>query len=110
MKLPNQDKAYIPPGKLENYLLSETHAVGKSKARFFRGIGFDETKANLLEHGLTAIAHTQDVKRVMTSPYGMKYVVEGTLETPHGRNVQIVTVWIIEVGQKSPRFVTAYPV
>jgi len=43
MRLPNGTNAYVPREKLVEYLLSETHAVGKSKARFFRGFGFDET-------------------------------------------------------------------
>ena len=42
MKLPNRENAYIPPRKLTEYLLSETHSIGKSKAKFFRAIGFDE--------------------------------------------------------------------
>jgi len=109
MKLPNRDKVYIPPGKLEHYLLSEIHPVGRLKARFFRGIGFEETNINSLEQGLLAIAHEQAIKSIVASPYGMKYIIEGTLETPTGRNVEIVTVWVIEIGQKAPRFVTAYP-
>jgi len=34
MELPNKEKAYIPLAKLKDYLLSETHSVGKSKAKF----------------------------------------------------------------------------
>jgi hypothetical protein len=41
MKLPNADKAYVPPNKLLDYLLSLSHPVGGSKARFFRSAGFD---------------------------------------------------------------------
>ncbi len=33
MLLPNRDKAYIPEAKLVDYLLSETQAIGKSKAQ-----------------------------------------------------------------------------
>lgn len=58
MQLPSKGKAYIPPGKLMGYLLSETHAVGKSKAKFFRALGFDETNVTQLEEGLLAIERT----------------------------------------------------
>ena len=43
MQLPNRLQAYIPSEKLSAYLLSETHAVGKAKATFFRALGFNET-------------------------------------------------------------------
>ena len=43
MMLPNAEDAYIPPEKLTDYLLLETHAVGKSKAKFFRSHGYKTT-------------------------------------------------------------------
>jgi hypothetical protein len=49
LRLPNKEKAYIPRHKILDYLLSEKHAVGKSKARFFRSLGFDESNAGELE-------------------------------------------------------------
>jgi Domain of unknown function (DUF6883) len=84
MKLLNRENAYIPPPKLIDYLLSETHSVGRSKAKFWRAIGFDETNVEVLEQGLMAIAHAEDVKEIVSSPYGMKYVIEGSLQTPTG--------------------------
>ena len=109
MKLPNRENAYIPPAKLTGYLLSETHSVGKAKAGFFRLIGFDEARVDTLEQGLLAIARSEEVREVTPSPHGTKYVVEGALETPTGRLVQVRTVWIVELDQDRPRFVTAYP-
>ena len=109
MKLPNWENAYIPPPKLGGYLLSETHAVGRPKARFWRAIGFDETSVETLERGLLTIAYSEDVKEVVSSPHGVKYIIEGTLQTPTGRTVQVRTVWIIETSQNRPRFVTADP-
>lgn len=52
MPLPNSEQAYVPPEKLTGYLLFETHAVGKEKARFFRAYGFTKENAHLLEQGL----------------------------------------------------------
>jgi hypothetical protein len=109
VKLPNRENAYIPPAKLTGYLLSESHAVGKAKAGFFRLIGFDGTQVNTLEQGLLAIARSEEVREVLPSPHGTKYVVEGALETPMGRRIQMRTVWIVEFDQERPRFVTAYP-
>jgi hypothetical protein len=90
--------------------LSETHAVGRSKARLFRSLGFNENNVSLLKQGLIAIAHSEDVKEVISSPYGVKYIIEGLLQTPVGDSIRIRTIWIIEKGQERPRFVTAYPV
>jgi hypothetical protein len=110
MKLPNRENAYVPTSKLRDYLLSEAHPVGRWKARFFRALGFDETNVDVLEQHLIAIAHFEDVKDVVPSAHGTKYVIEGSLQTPAGSPVQVRTVWIIDAGQDRPRFVTAYPV
>ncbi len=109
MKLPNRDFAYVPQAKIKDYLLSETHVVGRSKAKFFRMFGFDETNIDALEQGLIKIAQTQDVKDELPSPHGKKYIIDGTLSTPLGKSVKVETVWIIDIGQEKPRFITAYP-
>jgi len=110
MQLPNRGQAYIPPQKLSGYLLSETHAVGSAKAKVFRALGFDESNINLLEQGLLTIARSIKVREVVSSPHDIKYVIEGSLDTPRGTSLLIRTVWILETGEDSPRFVTAYPV
>ena len=109
MKLPFRQFTYIPSGKLLGYLLSENHAVGKAKAKFFRLVGFDVHDADMLEQGLIAIAQEQPVVEVVTSPYGTKYIIDGPLTAPNGRTIHIRTVWIIENNVSEPRFVTAYP-
>jgi hypothetical protein len=90
-------------------LLSETHAVGRAKAKFLRLFGFDESNISLLEQGLLAIVKTQEVASVTSSSHGTKYVVAGSLQTPTGGLINLRTVWIIDKGQDRPRFVTAIP-
>lgn len=109
MHLPYRSNAYIPATKLTEYLLSETHPLGKAKARFFRSFGFDETNLDVFEQGLLAVAQEQEIQEVKRSPYGAKYVIEGILPTPSGLSVSIRTVWILETGEVRPRFVTAHP-
>ena len=109
MKLPNNEEAYVPISKLIDYLLSETHISGKSKSKFFRMFGFNETNLEMLEQGLLAIAKTQDVVEITTSPHGTKYKIDGSLFTPINRFVRVKTVWIVEKDQDIPRFVTAHP-
>lgn len=110
MRLPNAEEAQIDRNKLKRYLLSETHPVGRSKAKFFRGAGFDESKGVVLEQELIAIAKTEEVVETVSSRHGVKFVVDGTANTPSGKRIKLRTVWIIERGQDRPRFVTTYPV
>lgn len=107
--MPNAEDAYIPQEKLTDYLLSETHAVGKFKAGFFRAHGYNEDNLNLLEQDLLSVPRYNEMYEQITSPYGTKYAVKGVLETPRGTTVTVNTVWIVEPPDERPRFVTAYP-
>lgn len=109
MRLPNAENAYIPASKLTDYLLSETHPIGRAKAQLLLAAGFDRNNVNILEQGLIAIAHIEEVREVTPSAYGTKYVIDGSLRSPNGSLVQLRTVWIIDRNHSDPRFITAYP-
>jgi hypothetical protein len=109
MEFPNRENAYIPLSKLKDYLLSETHLVGKSKAKFLRSAGFNEMNIDMLIQGLISIAHSGDIKEVLSSTHGVKYVIDGLLRTPAGGSIEMRTIWITDKGQVRPCFVTAYP-
>ncbi|MBL7074626.1 hypothetical protein ISS37_05230 [candidate division KSB1 bacterium] len=109
MKLPKRENAYVPPGKLARYLLSEMHPVGKSKAKFFQSVGFYGSNVDILERSLVMIAHSNEVSETKKTSHGTKYLVDGEIQTPDGMLVQLRTVWIIDAGKDTPRFVTAYP-
>jgi len=109
VRLPQWESAWVHPSKLTDYLLSETHEEGAGKAAFLRSVGFSESNADLLEAGLLAIAHEEEVARTEVTPYGVKYVVYGTMHAPDGEIIELLTVWSIDAGQESPRLVTAYP-
>ena len=109
MQLPNCVSAFIEPQKLTRYLLSETHTVGKAKAKFFRALGFNETNVVLLENELLRIAKEVPFDEVMNTVHGPKYVITGEIVTPLGKSITILTVWIINTGEIAPRFVTARP-
>lgn len=111
MKLPFRENAYVPKEKLIDYLLSETHAGGKSKAKFFRSVGFNDSNISLLEKSLLKIARTtEEIKDMSESIHGVKYVIDGKIHTPSKKIVKVRTIWILEPNQKAPRFVTTYPV
>jgi hypothetical protein len=50
-----------------------------------------------------------EVESVITSPHGTKYIIDGLLQGTIGIQARIRTVWIIDIGEERPRFVTAYP-
>lgn len=108
MKLPHNDRLEIPQRKIVNYLLDLTHPEGRGKAIFFIHFGFSVDKWEDLAFALRKHGSEHDVSKVETSPFGMRYVVEGTLETPDGRNPQVRSVWFVENGKEITRFVTAY--
>ena len=110
MKLPNSSKAIIPKEKLIDYLLSESHPVGSSKAKFFRGLGFDEKNIDQLAKLLLQIGKSNNIKNVRKFTYGTNYMIEGIIETPVGKTVRIITVWFTKTEKSRPSFVTAYPV
>jgi hypothetical protein len=109
MRLPGAESADVPLEKLVGYLLSLAHPVGRSKAVFFRGLGYDEDDVELLAAGLKQIAADNEVAEVETTEFGIKYAVEGPLVTPSGVTTSLRTVWIVRSGEEAPRFVTAYP-
>jgi hypothetical protein len=93
MKLPNARAARVDRKKLEGYLLSSTHPIGRPKAQFFLAMGFGETDAAILECALLEMARTGEVAETTTSPHGVKYTVNGMLSTPSGRRVKLRTIW-----------------
>lgn len=109
MKLPNAESAFIPKEKLTQYLLSETHPVGRAKAAFFRTAGYNDSTVSLLEARLLELARANEVTQVNETNRGTKFVIEGEITTPSRRSVRLRTVWIIEPHEPRPRFVTAYP-
>ena len=96
--------------KVTRYLLAPDHPDGGSKARFFLGRGYRTARPERLVDDLLAIARTGTVAETLWTPHGIKYIVDGTVETPDGSRVRLRTVWVVEAMKPRPRFVTAYPI
>ena len=108
MKLPNPDKAIIPREKIEGYLLSPIHSVGRHKAVFFNSLGYTQAKWQTLEHDIRKLL-TGDAQPTEETEYGRKYEIRTSITGPKGRSAAIITAWIIPYGEEIPRFITAYP-
>jgi len=86
MKLPNMEAAVVSEDKITGYLLSPTHRDGHHKAAFFLGFGFTADAWQALAAALLKHAADHGVAKVENTPFGTRYVVEGTIDTPYGTN------------------------
>lgn len=100
--------AVIPAEKLRDYLLSSAHPIGRYKSTFFRSLGYAQDQWHVLERDLRAHL-SNDARSIGLTEYGQKFSVSGLLSGPNGRSAAVVTVWIILTGERTPRFVTAFP-
>ena len=109
MKLPNRERAYVAQEKITLYLLSHRNPRARGKARFFSAFGFRIERWRDLADALKVHGATHEVTETLEVDGGVKYVVDGVLDTPDGRNPLVRTVWMVDAGNSVPRFITAYP-
>jgi hypothetical protein len=109
VKLPNLENAVVSERKVVAYLLDPKHPDGAAKAAFFNALGFHAGQWSILADALKQVAAENEVAQTMQTVHGQKYVVEGLISTPIGRDAMVRTVWIVDAGQTTPRLVTAYP-
>lgn len=108
-RIPSADDAIIDAEKLYGYILSSSHPIGRFKAAVFQKLGYSGENWKILENCLKEIILSNAVVEIEDTEYGRKYIVEGFTISPSGKNVHLVTVWIILKEEIAPRFVTAYP-
>jgi hypothetical protein len=108
MKLPSQD-AIIAPAKLRDYLLSEEHPDGRSKARYLARLGYSREEWERLSRDLREQILPLEARAVGESPWGSKYEILGVLRGPSGRAAWIRSIWIVRQQETRPRLVTLTP-
>jgi hypothetical protein len=108
MILPSAANARVDPAKIQLYLLSSSHPIGRAKARFFRRLGFAAARWEQLRDALLEHARRGDATPAPAGRFGQKYLIRGMLQGPLDR-ARVASVWIIRVGTSEPVFVTAYP-
>ena len=107
--LPHADHAIVDEAKIGDDLLSDTHPVGRFKARVFHSLGYTveswtRRRDDLLHHGQTGT-----VQRIEMNAYGMKVVISAKLKGSNGASRPFRTVWLIQDHSRQPRLVTAFP-
>ena len=109
MKMPRAHQAYVQRAKITEYLLSPTHPDGRDKAAFFHHFGFRAEEWSLLADALRTHTLEYDVAKAQDTPFGIRYIIEGEIPTPSGRQPLVRSVWFVETGTTTPRLVSAYP-
>lgn len=100
------DRLLVEDRKLTDYLLSEDHEHGASKARFFLGIDFSTKALGWFASALVEQAKSGKLSLSRTD-FGNKYVIVGDILSPNGRSYRVRTVWIED--ETRIRLVTAIP-
>ena len=109
MKLPNYEQAFLPREKIADYLLSDSHPRGRTKAAFFKRFGFTQENWQLLAKALTEHAANYDAVLVDPTEFGLCYDIYDELTTPSGRTPTILSAWVFDTGSETPRFISAFP-
>lgn len=109
MKIPNRENAAVAIRKITEYLLSDTHPIGRGKAAFFKKFGFESSNPGAFEAAMIIHADEREIEKETNSEYGTKYELRCELNTPDNRNPCIVSIWMISDGSENPSLVTAYP-
>ena len=109
MKLPNAEQAVVEREKIADYLLNPAHPDNAGKAPFFVALGFRPDDWPALATALGKLAVAAEVAKSMVTPHGVKYVLDGRMETPGSKMPMVRTIWIVDRGWHKPRLVTAYP-
>jgi hypothetical protein len=109
MKLRGVERADIREAKIVKYLLSTSHRAGKSKAAFFMEFGFEPERWEELDRALRQHATDNEVARDEKTRFGTRYVIDGPLQAPDGRMLNVGTAWFIDNEGDAPRFITAHP-
>jgi len=109
MQLPSIEEAHVPDSKISDYLLADHHPTGRSKSLFFRNLGFQKDQPAALRRALLQHAADNEVSSLQQRSFGAKYLIDGRISGPNGRSALVRSIWFIEVGDRSPRLITAYP-
>ncbi len=105
MKLP--EDTVIAQEKLVRYLLLPREEADKSK--FLKAAGYTLAQWPLLERDIRQVLRTHEAKLTQTSAFGTLYEIRASWQSPNGRRLAVITVWIRLAESGQVRFVTLYP-
>jgi filamentous hemagglutinin len=95
--------------KITQYLLNDEHPQGGLKSKFLKGFGFSRHRPDELKEALEAHPIKNVLSRTEATDWGIRFVIDCSIDSPDGRNPCIRTVWQLEENSGHPKFVTAFP-
>ena len=108
MLLPFAEKAYFDDQKLVNYCLSESHIIGKHKARVFKvALGITATDFLILKDSILIAILLNEATFTGSNQQEDLYSVDFIMHYI-GRSVIIRTAWIVRFDELFPRLVSCY--
>lgn len=107
--LPNYEKAFIDPAKIRDYILSQSHPIGRFKAALFLKMGYAQENWKQLADDIANHHLPMEAEPLEKTRYGQKYAITGLIRVPNGKIVLLRSIWIILNGEDLPRFITIYP-
>jgi hypothetical protein len=109
MRIPNAERAIIIQEKITLYLLNVEHKRGGSKAVLLTSFGYTADDWSRLADDLRTYHLPAEVTSVRETSYGIRYEIRMPLITPNGRSLTMRSVWQIDKGTDTPRFITLFP-
>lgn len=109
MILADAAQLLIEERKIVDYLLNPGHPDNGGKAALFTGWGFALSDWRTFAKAVREMVACSQVADRIQSPWGEKYLVDGSLAAPHGMTPPVRTVWIADGSATVVRLVTAYP-
>ena len=107
--IPNYERAIIEPAKLKDYVLSNTHPIGRFKASLFQQMGYTERNWEQFAEDIRRQHLALEAELGEKTKYGQKYIITGNFKGLGGKAMKLKSSWIILTGEDFPRFVTIYP-
>lgn len=92
VRRPRASFAVIDAAKLCSYLLFPSHPSGKTKAAFFRSLGYLQSEWQVLARDLLQLVFQGEARLGARRIYGRKYKVRDILHGPNRRPASVVTV------------------
>ncbi|WP_317302650.1 DUF6883 domain-containing protein [Acidaminococcus timonensis] len=102
-------KVVIPEGKLVNYCLNKNHPDGGPKAvAFEKYLGYTQSDSKKLENLIRNNLGKAKYYDRGNNGYGNQYSAVFKTSSLDGKEIPLITGWIIKKGEKYPKMTTAY--
>ena len=108
--MPNASLAITPREKFVNYSLDYNNPNSKGKAEAYqKGLGYTKDNADgLISQVHEYVTSGNSPYEVTQSEYGTKYKFRIPVVGPNGKTKNVIAVYIIDKGQRTPRMITNY--